>query len=135
MSPAPPTVRGMALALSRVNMTTRQTGRRRAFGGRWLQLVIGVICMAMVASLQYGCSPVSTRPPLSRRGSHAPAGDALAKLDALARGNTEQVRSPPHQVALKIGDAAVGIDDLPHHLHDTAATALVERASDQAGKG
>ena len=26
----------------------------RPVGGRWLQLVIGIVCMAMVANLQYG---------------------------------------------------------------------------------
>jgi MFS transporter, OFA family, oxalate/formate antiporter len=35
-------------------MTTQETTRAAPFGGRWLQLIIGVICMAMVANLQYG---------------------------------------------------------------------------------
>ena len=35
-------------------MTTQETTRTAPFGGRWLQLIIGVICMAMVANLQYG---------------------------------------------------------------------------------
>ena len=34
-----------------VNQTTAVSGPP---GGRWLQLVVGVICMAMVANLQYG---------------------------------------------------------------------------------
>jgi MFS transporter, OFA family, oxalate/formate antiporter len=35
-------------------MTTEETTRLPPLGGRWLQLIIGVICMAMVANLQYG---------------------------------------------------------------------------------
>jgi len=35
-------------------MTTQDGTQRGPFGGRWLQLIIGVVCMAMVANLQYG---------------------------------------------------------------------------------
>jgi OFA family oxalate/formate antiporter-like MFS transporter len=35
-------------------MLTRDVTQTGPIGGRWLQLVIGVVCMAMVANLQYG---------------------------------------------------------------------------------
>jgi MFS transporter, OFA family, oxalate/formate antiporter len=35
-------------------MSTQDVKRTGPIGGRWLQLVIGVVCMAMVANLQYG---------------------------------------------------------------------------------
>jgi MFS transporter, OFA family, oxalate/formate antiporter len=35
-------------------MLSRDVKQTGTFGGRWLQLVIGVVCMAMVANLQYG---------------------------------------------------------------------------------
>src|SRR4030088_3169129 len=35
-------------------MATQDVKRTGPIGGRWLQLVIGVVCMAMVANLQYG---------------------------------------------------------------------------------
>jgi hypothetical protein len=49
-----------------------------------------------------------------------PACEAPAWPDALARRNAEQGRRPPHQVAFEFGDVAVGMDDPPHHLHETA---------------
>ena len=42
--------------------------------------------------------------------------DAPAQLDALVRRNAEQVGGAPEQVVLELVDAAVGVDDLPHHL-------------------
>src|SRR3977135_4330703 len=35
-------------------MSSRDVKQTTTFGGRWLQLAIGVVCMAMVANLQYG---------------------------------------------------------------------------------
>src|SRR3954470_21430189 len=35
-------------------MTTQQATTTNPFGGRWMQLAIGIVCMAMVANLQYG---------------------------------------------------------------------------------
>jgi MFS transporter, OFA family, oxalate/formate antiporter len=35
-------------------MLTHDVRQTSTFGGRWLQLIIGVVCMAMVANLQYG---------------------------------------------------------------------------------
>src|SRR5258708_20042764 len=64
----------------------------------------------------------------SLRVGPAPARHALAEFDTLARGNAEQVRHPPHQVTFEIGDAAIGIDDLPHHLDAAAAPPPADRA-------
>ncbi|GGF65477.1 oxalate/formate MFS antiporter [Azorhizobium oxalatiphilum] len=35
-------------------MSASQTASQGPFGGRWLQLVIGIVCMSMIANLQYG---------------------------------------------------------------------------------
>ena len=40
-----------------------------------------------------------------------------------SRGNVQQVGGAPDQIVLELGDAAVGIDDLPHHLDDLLAAA------------
>src|SRR5882757_4513731 len=37
-----------------VNMRSQDAKQAGPIGGRWLQLAIGVVCMAMVANLQYG---------------------------------------------------------------------------------
>src|ERR687888_574509 len=35
-------------------MLVQNSSDKAPFGGRWMQLVIGIVCMAMVANLQYG---------------------------------------------------------------------------------
>ncbi len=60
--------------------------------------------------------------------------DALAQGNPLARRNAEQVGDTPDQVFLKLGDAAVGVDHLPHHLDEAQAALFVELAHQQAGE-
>src|SRR6266581_943739 len=38
----------------RRTMTSYQTAAARPPSGRWLQLLIGIVCMVMIANLQYG---------------------------------------------------------------------------------
>src|SRR5882724_6597546 len=38
----------------RRTMTSYQTAAARPPAGRWLQLLIGIVCMVMIANLQYG---------------------------------------------------------------------------------
>src|SRR5260370_27271813 len=38
----------------RRTMTAYQTAAARPPSGRWLQLLIGIVCMVMIANLQYG---------------------------------------------------------------------------------
>src|SRR5436190_16096161 len=61
-----------------------------------------------------------------------PVCDLAAELDALARRYAEEIGRPPDQIALEFGDAAVGINDFPHHLDHPPATCLIERAIDEA---
>src|SRR5215471_4128595 len=78
-----------------------------------------------------------------RRGSarHAspswlrlPGRDAMAYLDAPARRYPQQVRRPPDHILLEFRYTTVSIDHFPHHLDQTQAAILVERAVDQAGE-
>src|SRR6266568_6940989 len=62
------------------------------------------------------------------------SGDPAANLDAFARGNIEQIGGAPDQVVLELVEAAVSIDDFPHHLDNAPPPLLVERAIDAAGE-
>src|SRR2546428_12995449 len=62
------------------------------------------------------------------------SGDPAANLDAFARGNIEQIGGAPDQVVLELVEAAVSIDDFPHHLDNAPPPLLVERAIDDAGE-
>ena len=76
------------------------------------------------------------RAPLRSRLAGPAAGSATRWRSsiALARGDAEQIGGAPDQIVLELGDAAVGIDDLPHHLDHAPAAVLVERAVEQAGE-
>ena len=56
--------------------------------------------------------------------------NCVLQLDPVALGNPEQVGSTPDHIVLELADLAVGIDQLPHHLHDALAAVFVERAHD-----
>src|SRR6185369_5128006 len=78
---------------------------------------------------------VAILPPLALAAAFSPfAGHALAQCDAVARGNAQQIGGTPHQVILELVHAPVRENHFPHHLDDTEAARLVERAVDQAGE-
>ena len=62
------------------------------------------------------------------------AADAAAQRDPLLRRHAKEIGGAPQQIVLQLVAAAVGIDDLPHHLDDAGAAALVERAVERMGE-
>src|SRR5258708_953373 len=58
----------------------------------------------------------------------------MLEIDAVARGNAEQVGGAPDHIVLEFADLAVGIDQLPHHLDDAQASLLIHTAHDDAGE-
>src|SRR4029077_882157 len=78
---------------------------------------------------------VAILPPLALAAALSSfAGDALAQCNSVVRGDPQQIGGAPHQVILELVDAPVREHDFPHHLDDTEAARLVERAVDQAGE-
>src|SRR3977135_1853141 len=57
-------------------MSTQDVTQTGPIGGRWLQLVIGVVCMAMVANLQYGWALVVV--PLRQKDDWRPPSTPVA---------------------------------------------------------
>src|SRR5262245_18664134 len=62
------------------------------------------------------------------------AGNAATDLDAVARRHVEQVGGAPHQIVLELIEAAVGVNDLPHHLDDPPVAVVVEPVIEAAGE-
>src|SRR5712691_301218 len=77
---------------------------------------------------------ISVTGRISGLAGPAIGGHVMTQLDPVARGNAEQVRGPPEQVVLELGDAAVGVDHFPHHLDHAPPAVLIERPVDQAGE-
>jgi hypothetical protein len=61
-------------------------------------------------------------------------GNSLAKLDALARRDCQQVSHTPNDIVLEFVRAPINKDDLPHHPHDFAAAFIVENSIELTGK-
>src|SRR3954471_23344732 len=60
--------------------------------------------------------------------------DAMLEVDTVARRHAEKVGRTPDHIVLELGDLAVGIDQLPHHLYDAKPALLIDRAHDDAGE-
>ena len=74
------------------------------------------------------------RPSKLQPKTRLPLRHAVLEIDPVARRNTEEVRSTPHDIVLELADLAVGVDQFPHHLDDTEPALLVYRAHDDAGE-
>src|SRR5262249_27968386 len=51
----------------------------------------------------------------------ATAGDEALEFEPVARRDGKKVRGAPKHVVFELGDLAVGVDQLPHHLDDALA--------------
>jgi hypothetical protein len=61
-------------------------------------------------------------------------GNLLAKLDALARRNCQQVSRTPNDIVLEFVRTPINKNDLPHHPNDFAAAFVVENGIELTGK-
>ena len=57
-----------------------------------------------------------------------------AKLDPLSRGHPQEIGGAPNDIVFDFIHFFVGVDNLPHHLDDLAATFVVHKLIDLAGK-
>src|SRR5712691_3104607 len=103
---------------------TRRKPRRSALGDPTRLASLATLPLAGLG--RGGIGAASPGRPGAR---HAPA-----QLDALARGNPQQVGGAPDDVVLELVGGPVRIGGFPHHLDDAPAPFLVERAIDQVGE-
>src|ERR1700753_3514195 len=60
--------------------------------------------------------------------------DAMLQLDAVARGDRQQIGGSPDPIVLELADLSVGEHELPHHLDDPKPAGLIDLAHDDAGE-